>query len=196
MPADLSAKLVTRSSNIHRTGCYTTVPFAEGDYICRYDGELLTKEEADERFEGQVETYLFGLGDGSFVIHGTGVSRYINHSCDPNCESDENDGEVWIIALKDIAAGEELTYDYNLYDGDEDDEAVCMCGSAECRGSMYSPEELEARAKAKTAALAEQKKKLRQENELLNRTGDAGEGVIGVRPDQPYGSHDQNQDHG
>jgi hypothetical protein len=54
--------------------------------------------------------------------------------------------------LRDIAAGEELTYDYNLYDGDDEDEAVCRCGAKNCRGSMYGDEELERRAKAKSSA--------------------------------------------
>ena len=55
---------------------------------------------------------------------------------------------MWIIAARDIAAGEELTYDYNLYDGDLDDPSPCSCGAHNCRGSMYSAEELMRRAKA------------------------------------------------
>lgn len=73
----------------------------------------------------------------------------MNHCCDPNCETDEIDGKVWVIALRDIAVGEELTYDYNLYDGDDDDEALCSCGAKSCRGTMYGEEEIERRAKAK-----------------------------------------------
>jgi hypothetical protein len=72
---------------------------------------------------------------------------FINHSCDPNCETEEIDGRVWIMAIRNVKAGEELTYDYFLYDGD-DDEARCNCGSAQCRGSMYSPEEIRRRARA------------------------------------------------
>jgi hypothetical protein len=72
---------------------------------------------------------------------------FINHSCAPNCETEEIDGCVWIIAIRSIQAGEELTYDYYLYDGD-DDEARCNCGSAHCRKSMYSPEEIRRRARA------------------------------------------------
>ena len=63
---------------------------------------------------------------------------------------DEIDGRVWIIALRDIAAGEELTYDYNLYDGDEDDDSPCLCGARNCRRSLYSPDELERRATSAT----------------------------------------------
>jgi glucan biosynthesis protein len=72
---------------------------------------------------------------------------YINHSCDPNCETEELRGRVWVLSLRRIAPGEELTYDYNLYDGDEDD-AHCHCGAAACRQTMYSPEEITRRKKA------------------------------------------------
>jgi hypothetical protein len=75
------------------------------------------------------------------------VAAFINHSCDPNCEADEIKGRVWIIAARDIQAGEELTYDYNLYDGDLDDPSPCFCGACNCRGSMYSEAELVRRAK-------------------------------------------------
>ena len=68
----------------------------------------------------------------------------------PTCLTirDEIKGRVWIIAARDIAAGEERTYDYNLYDGDLDDPSPCSCGAHNCRGSMYSAQELARRAKA------------------------------------------------
>jgi hypothetical protein len=61
------------------------------------------------------------------------------------------DGRVWIMAIRNVKAGEELVYDYYLYDGDED-EARCNCGSKNCRKSMYSPEEIRRRARAKKRA--------------------------------------------
>ncbi len=137
--------LVVRSSKIHSKGCYTTVPIAEGSYVVEYTGERITVDEADERYEGRADTYLFGLCDEEHVIDGDGVAAFINHSCDANCESDEIEGRVWIIALRDIQAGEELTYDYCLYDGD--DESPCSCGANRCRGTLYSAEEMEKRAK-------------------------------------------------
>jgi SET domain-containing protein len=141
----LENTLITRMSGIHRTGCYTTIAIDKGTHIVEYLGDLITCDEADERYPEQEETYLFGLTDGKHVIDGKNVARYINHSCEPNCESDEIDGRVWIIALRDIAAGEELTYDYNLYDGDDDDLSPCACGSGNCRGSLYSEQEIEKR---------------------------------------------------
>jgi len=140
-----NAHLIVRLSNIHAKGCYTLVPIPEGTFVVEYTGERITPDEADERYEHREDTYLFGLDDETHVIDGDGVAAFINHSCDPNCESDEIDGHVWIIALRNIAAGEELTYDYCLYDGD--DESPCSCGAANCRGTLYSAEELERRAR-------------------------------------------------
>ena len=134
--------LIVRSSDIHAAGCYTTADIPRDTYIVEYTGPRITKEEADERYEEKSTTYLFGLTDGKYVIDGHGIAMFINHSCDPNCETEEIDGRVWIVARRDITAGEELTYDYNLYDGDLDDPAPCCCGTKKCRGSMYSPEEL------------------------------------------------------
>ncbi len=68
------------------------------------------------------------------------MAMFINHSCDPNCETEEIDGRVWITAIRNIDPAEEITYDYCLYDGGADD-ATCNCGADKCRGTMYSPEE-------------------------------------------------------
>lgn len=141
-----------RSSAIHAAGCYTTAPIRKGTRVVEYTGPRIPKDVADEKYENSPTTYLFGVGDGSMVIDGHGTAMFINHSCDPNCETEEIDGRVWIMAIRNIAAGEELTYDYFLYDGD-DDEARCNCGSRNCRKSMYSPEEIRRRARAAKKAL-------------------------------------------
>ena len=112
-----------------------------------YTGPRLTIEAADLLYEDSPRTYLFGLCDGKHVIDGDGMAGFINHSCEPNCEPDEIKGRVYISAIRDIAAGEELAYDYNLYDGNLDDPATCRCGGKHCRGSMYSDEELRKRGK-------------------------------------------------
>jgi hypothetical protein len=122
--------------------------------VLEYTGERITKEEGDVRYDGRPFTYLFGIGDGDVVIDGHGMGMFVNHSCDPNCETDEVDGRIFIKTIRDLKKGEELTYDYWLYDGD--DEAPCYCGSKNCRGSMYSPSEMKrmqrAAAKAKKQA--------------------------------------------
>jgi uncharacterized protein len=139
--------LIIRSSAIHAAGCYTTAPIKKGTRVVEYTGPRLTKEQADAKYDHSPTTYLFGIGDGSKVIDGHGIAMFINHSCDPNCETDEMRSRIWIRAIRDIAAGEELTYDYNLYDGDED-EAACNCGAPNCRKTMYSPREIRRRARA------------------------------------------------
>ena len=139
--------LIIRSSAIHAAGCYTTTRIAKGRRVAEYTGPRITKDEADTLYEESPVTYLFGLGDGSIVIDGHCMAMFINHSCDPNCETDEEDGRVWIRAIKNIPAGAEITYDYCLYDGG-DEEALCNCGECGCRGSMYSREEMRKRKKA------------------------------------------------
>jgi SET domain-containing protein len=143
--------LIIRSSAIHAAGCYTMAPIRKGARVVEYTGPRIPKEEADEKYQDSPTTYLFGVGDGRTVIDGHGTAMFINHSCEPNCETEEMDGRVWIMAIRNIKAGEELTYDYYLYDGD-DDEALCNCGSKKCRGSMYGPEELSRRARVKKRA--------------------------------------------
>ena len=145
-------RLIIRSSDIHAAGCFALEPVAKGTRLLEYEGERITKNEGDLRYEGRPFTYLFGIGKGEVVIDGHGMAMFVNHSCQPNCETDEIDGRVYIIAIRNIKAGEELTYDYWLYDGD--DEAPCHCGSKRCRGSMYSPGEL----KKKKARAARQRK--------------------------------------
>ena len=136
--------LMIRSSAIHAAGCYTTTPIRKGARVAEYTGYPMRKQDADTCYEGAIVTYLFGLGDGSMVIDGHSMAMFINHSCRPNCETEEIDGRVWVRALRNIAAGEEITYDYSLYDGGED-EARCNCGAKKCRGTMYSSEEVKTR---------------------------------------------------
>ena len=128
--------LVVRPSPIDSVGVFTTKPIRKGTRIVEYDGERITPEEADRRYDGAVRTYLYELDDGKTVIDGHGLGAFLNHSCDPNCESEESKGRVWLFAIRNIAAGEELVWDYNLR-GDEEP-APCHCGSAKCRGTMYS----------------------------------------------------------
>lgn len=144
--------LVIRSSSIHAAGCYTTRPIKKGVRVCEYDGPRMSKAVADQRYEGRVVTYLFACGK-DLVIDGFGAAMFINHCCDPNCETEQDDeGRIFVTSIRDIAAGEELTYEYNLHDSDEDDQD-CYCGAPICRGTMFSDVELKRRAR-----LAQQRK--------------------------------------
>lgn len=136
--------LIIRSSAIHAAGCYTTTDIRKGQRVAEYTGHPMTKRKADRLYQDAVLTYLFGLGDGKIVIDGHAMAMFINHSCAANCETREVKGHVYIVALREIRAGEEITYDYCLYDGGED-EARCNCGASTCRGTMYSPQEVEKR---------------------------------------------------
>lgn len=147
--------LFVRPSSIHSVGVFANSPIRKGTRIVEYVGPRITPEEADRIYESADRTYLYGLGDGKVIIDGEGIAAYLNHSCDPNCEIDEIKDRAWIFALRDIAAGEELLWDYNLYD--DEDPAPCHCGSPKCRGTMYSREwmaKVQRREKKKKAAAA------------------------------------------
>ncbi len=169
--------LVVRPSPIHSVGVYTSTPIRKGARVVEYKGELITPEEADRRYEGASRTYLYGLEDGKTVIDGDGLGAFLNHSCDPNCEVDEIKGRVWILALRNIAAGEELVWDYNLYD--DEDPAPCYCGSKKCRGTMYSREWM---AKIRRREARKKKKLESRKNgkagKTLPETEASGQGTI------------------
>ncbi len=119
---------IIRSSAIHAAGCYTTAPLARGARLLEYTGPRISKQRGDQLYDGRPYTYLFGVGNGRRVIDGHGIAMFVNHCCDPNCETEEDDdGRVWIFALRDIAAGEELVWDYSLYD--DESPAPCHCRS-------------------------------------------------------------------
>jgi SET domain-containing protein len=136
-----------RESVIAGKGAFATRAIKKGERIIEYTGERITHVEADRRYDDDSMdvhyTYLFTVSSRT-VIDATregNDARFINHSCDPNCESEIVRGRVYIYALRDIAAGEELHYDY-AYErsGDETDEDErryrCLCGTEPCRGSI------------------------------------------------------------
>ncbi|MCW9054622.1 MAG: SET domain-containing protein [Candidatus Pacebacteria bacterium] len=91
-------------------GLVALVPFKKEDFVIEYTGNLIPTEEADEK-GGK---YLFDI-NSKWTIDGSpreNLARYINHSCKPNCEAEISGKRVKIYAIKNIKAGEELTYDY------------------------------------------------------------------------------------
>jgi uncharacterized protein len=139
-------RLIIRSSSIHAAGCYTTRAIKKGARVVEYDGPRFTKDEADDRYQDRDITYLFSCGTDGLVIDGFGTAMFINHSCDPNCQTEDVGGRVFVMAIRDIAAGSELTYEYNLYDSDDADQD-CYCGAKKCRGTMFSEAEVKRRAR-------------------------------------------------
>lgn len=171
-------RLITRSSDIHAAGCFTLEDIPRGSIVLEYTGERISKEEGDRRYDGRSFTYLFGIGNGQVVIDGHGMAMFVNHSCHPNCEVDEVDGRIFIRTLRNLRVGEELTYDYWLYDGD--DPAPCHCGSKRCRGSMYSPTEIKRMKRA--AAKLRKQESLGAGNDRKNRRLENKRGGSNRRP--------------
>jgi SET domain-containing protein len=140
-------RLIVRSSAIHAAGVFALERIPKGTLVVEYTGTRMKHDDADNLYNERPYTYLFGVGDGTYVVDGYGMAMYLNHSCTPNCETEEDEDErVWIRAIHNIEPGEELVYDYYLYDGEG--EAQCTCGAERCRGTMYSPKELRKRKRA------------------------------------------------
>jgi uncharacterized protein len=154
-----SSSIEVRDSALHGLGVFATKRIKKGSRVVEYLGERVSHAEADRRYDDKDEndnhTFLF-IVDGRTVID-AGVNgneaRFINHGCDPNCESVIEQRRVFIEAVRDIASGEELTYDYQIQREDHDPPDVdvifaCRCGAATCRGSMLWPPPVPKRTRA------------------------------------------------
>ena len=153
-----------RDSHVHGRGVFATRRIEKGERIIEYLGQRVSHEEADRRYElkddNDSHTFLF-IVDSKTVID-AGVdgndARFFNHSCDPNCESVVEKRRVYIEAIRAIEAGEEMTYDYQIYKEEGDPENIdevfaCRCGFANCRGTMlWPPEPRKKRSRAKQKA--------------------------------------------
>jgi uncharacterized protein len=129
-----------RDSKIHGGGLFATKAIPAGTRIIEYIGEKITKAQALVECEAG-NHFVFTLDD-EFDLNGNfewNTARFINHSCAPNCEAELDEDRVWILALRDIAAGEELTYNYG-YDLEEYREHPCRCGSKDCLGFIVAEE--------------------------------------------------------
>ena len=111
-------RLTRRSSKISGWGVYAGQTIEEDERIIQYKGQLVSQAEAwrrEQRYLPRQRIWLFTINnrwarDGAF---GGNVSRYINHSCRPNCYTEVIGREIWVLAARRIKTGEELTYDYN-----------------------------------------------------------------------------------
>jgi uncharacterized protein len=140
-----------RQSSIQGKGGFAIRPIRKGTRIIEYTGQRISHDEADKRYDdggmGRHHTFLFSI-DKSTVIDAAvdgNEARFINHSCAPNCEAIDEKKRIYIEAIRDIAPGEELTYDYAYErDGTEDEEweriYVCKCGAPTCRGTILAPQ--------------------------------------------------------
>jgi SET domain-containing protein len=145
-------RIAVRNSPIHGRGVFALQRISKGTRIIEYKGNLITDKEADRRYsrvhEHSPHTMLFSL-DGGMVIDATrrgNSARWINHSCVPNCDIEEEGRRIFIDARRDIHPGDELTYDYNLQIGEKHTkvakrEHACFCRARRCRGTMLGEEE-------------------------------------------------------
>ena len=136
-------KFEIRQSKIDNRGAFATEDIPKGTKIVEYIGEKIDNEEAERREAINDEkgvTYIFCLDDNSFIDGAVGGndSRFINHSCEPNCDYLIEDGRIFYYANRDIKKGEELTIDYD-YDADSKRE-ICLCKSINCRGFINGSE--------------------------------------------------------
>jgi len=148
--ADNPRRIQVRRSGIHGKGVYAVRAIATGDTIIEYVGEVITWPEAQARHPHDPSdphhTFYFHVDETRVIdaLVGGNSSRWINHSCAGNCEADEQNGRIFIKALRDIAAGEELHYDYGLiiderYTAKLKAQYPCWCGTATCRGTLLAP---------------------------------------------------------
>jgi SET domain-containing protein len=177
-----------RRSSIQGRGVFALVDFARGDRIIEYLGERLSSQAANERYSDDDavdhhHTFLFTVND-DIVIDARrqgNAARFINHSCEPNCEAEVENGRIFIYAKKKIRPGTELSYDY-WYTTDEayTDEDLrriypCCCGSSKCRGTLAAPHEETARkppaADAKRGAPGRKKNERKNEKKRTTAAG-------------------------
>jgi uncharacterized protein len=136
-----------RRSSIHGLGAFARADIPKGTRIIQYVGEKISNAEADRRYDDAAmkrhHTFLFILNSRTCVdaAFDGNESRFLNHSCDPNCEAVIARGQIWIEALRTIPAGTELVYDYQYEDDPEYTEEdlrfyACKCGAANCRGTI------------------------------------------------------------
>src|SRR6187401_3385703 len=159
-PIVTSSLVEVRNSPVHGRGVFAVAPIRKGTRILEYLGDRVSHEAADKRYEDHDEsdnhTFLFIVDKKTVIDAGVGGNdaRFINHKCDPNCESEIKKGRVFIIATRNIKKGEELGYDYQIGREKDDPENVdeiyaCRCGSPKCRGTMLEPVK-KAKKKTKT----------------------------------------------
>lgn len=151
-----------RRSKIHGRGVFALQRIKKGTRVIEYLGDRITHKEADERYadhdENDNHTFLFIVDRRTVIDGGVGGNdaRFINHSCDGNCESEIEGGRIFIEAIKNIEPGDELSYDYQIGREKNDPPNVdeiyaCRCGARKCRGTMlWPPKRPKSKAKSGT----------------------------------------------
>ena len=146
-PSELPFEI--RASPMQGLGAFAARHIPVGVRLIEYAGERLTPAQADARYpdvEGERHhTFLFAVDDDVVIdaaVNGN-AARFINHSCDPNCDAVIDDGRIWIETIRDIVTGEELAYDYTYVLDERHTPAAkrrfpCRCGATTCRGTILA----------------------------------------------------------
>ena len=139
-----------KKSFLHGSGLFPSTNIKKNNQVIEYIGDKVTKKEGDKRANKQIKkalknksngmVYMFELNKKYDIDGGVArnYARFINHSCDPNCEVDITDGHIWISSIKRIKKDAELTYNYGYPFDSDFDEHVCKCGSKNCVGYILS----------------------------------------------------------
>jgi hypothetical protein len=138
-----------RKSRVAGVGAFALKDIPRGTRLIEYAGELISNGEADRRYPDDDDqskphhTFLFVLNKRAIIdaAFDGNEARFINHSCEPNCQANIERGHIWIDAIRRIPAGTELSYDYEYDDDPKYTEKdllfyACHCGSAKCRGTI------------------------------------------------------------
>lgn len=147
-----SEYIIVRNSSIHNKGVFAKKDIPKGTKIIEYVGRKITKKESDDISDRDLEAnkknsangavYIFELNK-RYDIDGNvswNTARFINHTCDPNCETEITKGHIWIVSTKDIRKGEELSYNYG-YDIENYEDHPCKCGSKNCVGYIVDEDQ-------------------------------------------------------
>jgi uncharacterized protein len=145
-------RIQVRRSGVHGKGVFALQDIPKGVRIIEYVGEIITWKQAQRRHPHNPKepnhTFYFHVDEKRVIdaAFGGNASRWINHSCAPNCEADEDEdqGRIFIKSIRRIKAGEELSYDYGLiiderYTKKLKAEYPCWCGAKSCRGTLLAP---------------------------------------------------------
>ena len=143
-----------KKSKVHGTGIIAIRNIEKNSKIIEYIGEKISKSEGNLRSSERIKNFLNKPNEGSvyifelnnrYDIDGSPLynkARFINHSCEPNCQVEIENDEIWIKSIKQIKKGDELSYDYGyLFDKDDFSDHPCKCGSKKCIGYIISDDD-------------------------------------------------------
>ena len=176
-----SRRIQVSKSGVHGKGVFARKDFSKGETIIEYVGEIISAQEAEDRHPHDPNdpnhTFYFQIDKDRVIdaLHGGNSARWINHCCTPNCKPVVNEGRVFIKDKKNIAAGEELNYDYGLIIDEPITKKLiaqypCWCGSPKCRKTLLAQKAKSRKAKDKEK-VAEIRKTIKKLKAQLKRMG-------------------------